>query len=223
MGFQDPHSGRVIMVIVSNINMQYFSYVIVRDYGFAPNPFGIHCTLATCKPKIRRVAQVGDWIFGISPRCGIIGNDLICAMKVSQKITYNDYWNSIDFQYKKPLMNGSLKQMYGDNIYHSDNDGVWYQANSHHSYEDGSINFNNLNRDKEGMYVLISEIFYYFGGYPLEIPFGMKNDFSVGIGHRRVNEESALKLINWLENNCEKGFHNDPLLFVGFKRYNGVN
>ena len=31
-----------------------YSYIITRDYGFAPNPFGGVCTLATCKPKIRK-------------------------------------------------------------------------------------------------------------------------------------------------------------------------
>ena len=33
-----------------------------RDYGFAPNPYFGYCTLATCKPVIRRCAGVGDWI-----------------------------------------------------------------------------------------------------------------------------------------------------------------
>jgi len=37
------------------------SYVVARDYGFAPNPFFGFCTLATCKPRLRSVAQVGDW------------------------------------------------------------------------------------------------------------------------------------------------------------------
>ena len=44
--------------------MKLFSYVVARDYGFAPNPFFSTCTLATCKPKIRRTASVGDWIIG---------------------------------------------------------------------------------------------------------------------------------------------------------------
>ena len=48
--------------------MEYYSYVIKRDFGFAPNPFGEFCTLATCKPVIRKVANVNDWVFGISPK-----------------------------------------------------------------------------------------------------------------------------------------------------------
>ena len=44
--------------------MRLFSYVVARDYGFAPNPFFGVCTLATCKPIVRRVAAIGDWIVG---------------------------------------------------------------------------------------------------------------------------------------------------------------
>ena len=39
-----------------------FSYVVRSDGGFAPNPFFGYCTLATCKPRIRKGALVGDWI-----------------------------------------------------------------------------------------------------------------------------------------------------------------
>lgn len=48
------------MLIVS----RYFSYILTRDYGFAPNPFNGTCTLATCKPKIRATANVanGLWV-----------------------------------------------------------------------------------------------------------------------------------------------------------------
>jgi len=42
-----------------------FSYIIPIDDGPAPNPFGDICTLAICKPAIRRKAQVGDWVIGI--------------------------------------------------------------------------------------------------------------------------------------------------------------
>ena len=43
--------------------MNLYSYVITRDYGFAPNPFWNICTLATCKPQIREHALKGDWCF----------------------------------------------------------------------------------------------------------------------------------------------------------------
>lgn len=44
--------------------MKLYSYIVARDYGFAPNPFFGICTLATCKQKIRSAANVGDWVIG---------------------------------------------------------------------------------------------------------------------------------------------------------------
>ena len=47
-----------------------FSYVVDRDLGFAPNPYGGFCTLAHCKfsisgkKKIVELAKIGDWIAG---------------------------------------------------------------------------------------------------------------------------------------------------------------
>lgn len=60
-----------------------YSYTITHDTGFAPNPFWGWCTLATCKPQIRRTAQVGDWIAGLSPKA--TGNRLVYAMQVSER------------------------------------------------------------------------------------------------------------------------------------------
>lgn len=71
--------------------MKYFSYVISRDYGFAPNPFFGFCTLATCKPKIRENAQIGDWIFGTGSVALGCKDKLIYAMQVTNKITYDTY------------------------------------------------------------------------------------------------------------------------------------
>ena len=45
-----------------------YSYVVVSDHGFAPNPFHGYCTLANCKPRIRWRAQPGDWIVGTGSR-----------------------------------------------------------------------------------------------------------------------------------------------------------
>lgn len=43
-----------------------FIYVVDRDFGFAPNPFHGYCTLATCKPGIRKSAAMGDWVVGMA-------------------------------------------------------------------------------------------------------------------------------------------------------------
>ena len=48
--------------------MRVFSYVVMHDSGFAPNPFHGHCTLACCKPKIRSQAKAGDIVVGLTTR-----------------------------------------------------------------------------------------------------------------------------------------------------------
>ena len=48
--------------------MRVFSYVVMHDSGFAPNPFHGHCTLACCKPKIRSQAKAGDIVIGLTTR-----------------------------------------------------------------------------------------------------------------------------------------------------------
>jgi len=199
---------------------RYYSYVVSRDYGFAPNPFGGFCSLATCKPQIRKHANIGDWIFGISQRDKGNGNNLVYCMKVTIKLTFNEYWNHPDFQFKKPVINGSLKRMYGDNIYHQENEH-WKQEDSHHSYENGSVNESNLKRDLSGEYVLISNHFYYFGKEPLIIPKDLKTAISIGIGEKLIDEGIALRIIDILTANEVLGYNSDPLLFRKFERYNG--
>ncbi len=200
--------------------MRIFSYVIPRDYGFAPNPFFGICTLATCMPKIRRSAVVGDWVIGTSPAKIGVGK-LIYAMKVVEKMTFNSYWADSRFIDKKPVMTKSLKKMYGDNIYFYDG-AAWLQADSHHSNNDGSINTKNLNNDTSADAVLISNHFYYFGEDCIDIPEGLKEEVcKKGIGYKFVSSDSWNKLHTFLEANYELGYHGHPVLFNNFKRYPG--
>lgn len=203
-------------------NTRYYSYVVARDYGFAPNPFGEYCTLATCKQKIRKSASVGDWIFGISGRK--LNNRLLYAMKVNEKLTYNDYWNDLRFRYKKPVLNGSLKQMYGDNIYYYDEKKkLWHQENSHHSLDNGKTNHYNLERDTSGANILVSKVFYYFGVGAVKIPNSIKKNIVVGIGFKIIKNRTGKKLVEWLSKNFSLGYHNDPILFSNFERYDGIS
>ncbi len=64
-------------------SMRLHSYVVARDYGFAPNPFFGVCTLATCKPKIRSVAEVGDWVVGTGSKRRGRDKHIVYAMRVA--------------------------------------------------------------------------------------------------------------------------------------------
>lgn len=160
-----------------------YAYAITRDFGFAPNPFHGVCTLATCKPRIRKSAAVGDWILGVGGReLGAVYRKCIFLMKVTEKTDFQRYWDDPRFRLKKPVRNGSNVQMLGDNIYHRDAAGEWIQEDSHHSNEDGTYNLTNLRRDT-GLTdsVLISRFFFYFGceAVPIDL---------ASLGYERVRD-----------------------------------
>jgi hypothetical protein len=177
-------------------------YVVDRDFGFAPNPFHNLCTLATCKPITRRVAKEGDWIIGMGgSRLNATGR-CIFAMRVSQTITFDEYWSNPLYRDKKPVRNGSKKMMVGDNIYHLVA-GNWQQMNSHHSYPDGSPNPHNVKNDTQTNAVLVSEYFFYFGAAAIEIPAGilLGMNYKNGRNHRVYNLAYAQPLISYIEAN----------------------
>ena len=204
--------------------MRGFSYVVARDFGFAPNPFDGVCTLATCKQQIRDSAAVGDWVIGTgSARFGLTAK-LVFAMEISKRLTFNAYWNDERFATKKPVMNGSLKKMYGDNIYRRQENGGWEQANSHHSLEDGRPNAHNVDRDTSADAVLIANHFYYFGKSAVDIPKLLaRRIVKRGIGYRCIRESEIYELYRSVLSRHMPGYHNDPNQFVTFERYDGTS
>ena len=207
--------------------MDIYCYKIVRDYGFAPNPFFGICTLATCKWEIRKYAQIGSWIAGFGGKGTIVPDKLIYLMHVDDAMTFDEYWNSAEFQKKKPAFDSSLKVCYGDNIYHHKQDGSWAQENSHHSKEDG-INEVNLKKDTKANRVLISRTYWYFGREALIIP----KQFKKLIPHSRDYERHYSDQLNfkwenfhcWIQTSYEMGQHGLPCDWKknkGFTRYKG--
>ncbi|MGP1719680.1 Nmad2 family putative nucleotide modification protein [Shewanella frigidimarina] len=203
-------------------NSTLFAYVITRDFGFAPNPFYGNCTLATCKPKIRKGAKIGDWILGVGGRD--LGTDIqgkcILLMKVSEKMSFEEYWNEPRFALKKPCRNGSPLKMLGDNIYHRDCVGNWIQEDSHHSNSDGTTNNDNLARDTGDCdQVLVSNHFFYFGNNPIPVDLGSIN-YKPGIGHKKIplsSSVSAKQLVEMVysKNKCNLNcVMSDPCQFL---------
>lgn len=195
-----------------------YLYVVDRDFGFAPNPFHGVCTLATCKPKIRKVAKVGDWIMGVGGRRLSATGKCVFLLRVSEILTFNDYWADTRFEKKKPLRNGSLVMMVGDNIYHKEGaDDLWVQEDSHHSNPDGSCNSENLTRDTGSTNVLVSEHFYYFGKSALPVnltSIGYKN----GVGHSKksLSDKAVAAMIDKIKQQNKNGINliqDDPFDF----------
>ena len=190
------------------------SYIVARDYGFAPNPFHGYCTLATCKPKIRKYADIGDWVVGTGSKKRGRDGYLVYAMRVGETLSFDEYWNDPRFREKRPDMYASKKKAFGDNIYYiSNSDGSWFQADSHHSLRDGILNIHNLRRDTNANRVLISDDFVYFGGSGPKIPsFNGENIVHHTMGHRnKFSEKVVAAFIEWIRSLTEHGYCGDPL------------
>ena len=151
--------------------MRLFVYVVVSDTGFAPNPFFGYCTLATCKPRIRRAAAVGDWIAGIgSVQRGRAGR-LVYAMRVSEALSFDECWRDRRFADKRPVVAGRPEQRCGDKVYRRDpRTGCWVQAPSAHSCDDGTPDNCHITRDTESPRALIATEFAYYGSAAVDIP-----------------------------------------------------
>ena len=148
-----------------------YSYIVARDYGFAPNPFYGFCTLATCKPQIRKKGEIGDWIIGTGSKSKGRDGRLVYAMRVTEAMSFDDYWADSRFHRKRPDMHASMKKAFGDNIYYRDNDtSPWRQLDSHHSYDDGTQNDRNVRNDTQVNRVLVSNDFIYWGGNGPTVP-----------------------------------------------------
>lgn len=202
--------------------MVVYSYLIEHDFGLAPNPFGKYCTLAVCKPKIRRSQQLqlGDWVVGTGSKAleNSTGRKLrgriIYAFEVEEKLSFDQYWSDARFQYKKPVMNGSLVAMYGDNFYHSDENGTWNQEPSAHCNIDNTTHHEHLSIDVGGKNVLVGTNFYYFGDSAPKLRDDLLDICHTGIGEKKIVGEKAMQLIDWLQNNFRPGIHGDPLNWI---------
>lgn len=194
--------------------MKCFSYKMDHDFGLAPNPFGGFMSLAVCKGQIRnnKNLKIGDWIVGTGSKAMKCEGVLIYAMKVERKITFDEYWNGPEFAKKKPILNGSLLQMYGDNFYHTGIDGKVIQEPSAHSNDDNTLNAVHTRRDSSGKYVLLSHHFYYFGDKAPMVPDELNRicSHSRSFHFRDIDEELLNQFLLWLESNYTVGIHGDP-------------
>lgn len=192
--------------------MTLYSYVVRWDHGFAPNPFHGCCTLATCKPSIRKKAKANDWVLGTgSAERGYKGR-AIFLMRIGELSRFDDYWSDPRFIHKRPVMNGSLKQRFGDNIYHHDEDGGWSQADSRHS-QNGYTNDNNLRRDTGTTdRVLIGSNFIYWGELAPKIPNSLQKFVIARPGWaENFTEAEITSLVDWSKDSGRQGQVGDPL------------
>ncbi len=163
------------------------SYSMTHAGGFAPNPYGGILTLATCKPGIRRISQVGDWIIGMGsksldwnyqnalnkkdkgkklPVDYTTVNRIIYLMKVKQVVPWKEYY-SLFPQKRATTLDPADPRSFGDNIYEYDeeNKQYIYHACISHSADCAYTDLNGQN-------VLVGDpdFSYYLGKNAIEIP-----------------------------------------------------
>lgn len=197
--------------------IRLFSYKMTHDSGFAPNPFGSFLTLATCKPLIRKHKNIGDWIAGFTSKKlndEVIGKEkLVFLMKVTDKISFVEYWQNSEYKERKPQIDSDyILKKRGDNIYmpivtkpmvYSDFKQI---PNLNHTEK-------NQKKDLSGKYVLISKKFYYFGSEPIDIPENIRPKVPNGQsshGVRTHDVEKANKFISFINSEYHPGLHNHP-------------
>lgn len=133
-------------------------------------------------------------------------------MRITDETPFQLYWEEERFFAKRAVMNGSLEQRFGDNIYHQGAGGNWVQEDSRHSY-DAEANDRNLKRDTgTTTRVLLSDDFIYWGENAPQLPDSLSR-FAIGrIGYEnRYTDKDVTELVEWARSKGDKGVAGDPL------------
>ena len=135
-------------------------------------------------------------------------------MRVTEVMSFNDYWRDPRFRLKRPNMHASIRRAFGVNIYHrNDVTGEWNQVDSHHSYQHGTPNAKNICHDTSVDRVLVSDDFVYWGSSGPRIPLSFRDAICKGgQGHRcRFPVDLVGGCIAWLRGFNDTGYRGDPL------------
>ena len=187
--------------------MKLYSHVVTNDTGLAPNPFHGYCTTALCTPSHQRAKLTkGDWLIGNSQKSD--GNRLVYAMRISQKLSMNQYFHTARYDAKKPKPEGRPEEQCGDNIYYQEADTVWKRVPSRF-HNTRACFVQDVGTDLMGRPVFVAEHFYYFGSKRVPIPRDLGGVICRG---QSVHDKSELadQFVQWLEAKYQPGIHGTP-------------
>lgn len=176
---------------MSSRQKECISYIVVDDCGYAPNPWWGVCTLAICKPVIRKTAKEGDLIVGLTP--SKLGYGLVYAMEVAEILTLGEYYNDWRYQDKKPdFASNDVRKWMGDNLYEQLGWDHIQHTSAHNIYgREQNVLDERKQKDLSGLNVLIAGLFYYFGEMAPQLPSEL--DFlQIGRGHRTSGTQGVL-------------------------------
>lgn len=175
-----------------------FTYTLRIDDGAAPNPFRGMCSLAICKPGIRRVAKERDWVAGLGSKkapSGDLSGKLVYAMQVDEVLSLKDYDKRAPTNWPHRLPNvdsSDLSERLGDCIYDYSNGEMPIQRPSVHGLE-------NVVTDLKGENVLLSRDFYCFGSRAIQLPNDLLPICHQTEGHKsNVNAPYFARFVSWL-------------------------
>ena len=186
--------------------MTLYSYILTYDGGTTPNPFHGTCTLAICKPAIRRNAQLGDWIIATGPKRNPTCKKLIFAMQVTEIVPLEAYFRDKRFKAKEPDMaSADAVKRAGDNMYGREKaDGPWVRIPGPRVPEV-------FEKDVAGVNALLSTHFFYFGTKAIDFPTHLQSLIHNNQGHRNsFPEELIQQFTKWLEGAHKPGVHGEP-------------
>ncbi len=171
--------------------MNIFRYVVQYDGGSAPRPYGDVCSLAICKPNIRKTASIGDWIIGVRSRRH---NQVVYVMQIDEILPFEQYWCDPRFKDRRPSASPVP-----DNIYRPNGRGDLEQVDNN-----GIHGASNVSTDLSGRNVLLGRRFWYFGSSSPELPDNLRHLKPYQMGHsvhinRRKGDIDIKDLENWLK------------------------
>ena len=211
--------------------------MVATDTGFAPNPFFGVCTLACCKPVIRRSvgarlleksgsvdirelrsAQPGYirdqniWVVGLA---GVSLTDrlhrsVVYVMQVTDVLDFESYFE--EHPEKRPkrdaLATPADPAWHGDAIY-TGNDPATARQSVPCTHSDGDHEDEGNKRiDLNGRFVLVSDHFVYFGKDAPYVP--LEKQLHHGIGHGSNHSPEAIAELESLLNGQWADLFNDP-------------
>lgn len=186
--------------------MNTYLYIVPVDDGAAPNPYGGVCTLAICKPNLRKIVKQEDWLIGLSSSF-----ELIYTMKVTTVMTMKEYDSYtkeyLNIKIPNKTSKNTIEQM-GDSVYDFSNDGINLRPSVHSRCT--------KEMDLDGKNVLLSTYFYYFGKETKTLPKEFENIINIDIDYIKLKDDLQKIFFGWLEEqNFEKNKIYSPPKITG--------
>ena len=182
-----------------------YSYIVVHDYGFAPNPFHGWCTLAACTPNHMGIkAKPGDWIIGFEEARR--RHNLLYAMQVDHVLHFDDYHSDKRFRSKMPRYSGDWRELCGDNLYFTAPSGEWDRVDSPLHLEPELFA-----KDTKHPYAFVGKHFYYFGEEAVKTPRRFQSLVHARHGCKASHDPATVEMfVSWLQSTFDLGMAAEP-------------